>query len=150
MESVNETPVKRKRGRPRKSEASKQSNDSPIPTNQNIIEEVLNKHYKMMCNYVDENVTDIIKKIVNDVSTDLSDILINMLNKIDQIKHLTKEITRDDHIKEIIKEELQKIHQEETSEMDILRRELFDLKEKFHSVYQHINRCEETITSTEF
>lgn len=149
MESVNETPMKRKRGRPRKSEASKQSNDNPLPTYQNIIEEVLEKNYKMICNYVDENVTDMIKKMVNDVSNDLSDILTNMLNKIDQIKYLTKEITRDEHIKEIIKEELQKIHQEETSEMDILRRELFDLKEKFHSVYQHINRCEETITSTE-
>lgn len=148
MESVHETPMKRKRGRPRKTETP---SSSPLLSQSqsqqtDFFRKLLDEYHKKLCNYIDEH-SEIknIKQTINDVSKDLSDILINILKKIDQVKSLTKEITREELIKEIVRDELKKIYQDEVSEIELLKKALSDMKEKIGAIYnQSINRCEET------
>ena len=153
MESVNETPMKRKRGRPRKTETRSSPLLPPQPQSQSQQHEsfrkLLDEYHNKLCNYIDDH-SEIknIKQTINNVSKDLSDILINILKKIDQVKSLTKEITREELIKEIVRDELKKIYQDEVSEIELLKNELSDMKEKFGAIYQRINGCEET--SVEF
>ena len=151
MESVNETSMKRKRGRPRKTETPPLLPPQPQSQSQQheSFRKLLDEYHKKLCNHIDEH-SEIknIKQSINDVSKDLSEILINILRKIDQVKSLTKEITRDELIKEIVRDELKKIYQDEVSEIELLKKDLSDMKEKFNAIYQSINRCEET--SVEF
>jgi hypothetical protein len=146
MESVNDTPMKRKRGRPRKTETPSSPSSQQHQSQQNeFLRKLWDEYHKKLCNHIEEN-SEIknIKSTINDVSKDLSDILINILKKIDQVKSLTKEITREELIKEIVRDELKKIYQNEVSEIELLKKELFDMKEKFDTIYQSINICEET------
>lgn len=147
MESVNETSMKRKSGRPRKTDTPSSPQLQPKSQIQQngFLRKLLDEYYNKLCNHIDEH-SEIktFKQTINDVSKNLSDILINILKKIDQVKSLTKEITREELIKEIVIEELKKIYQDEVSEIELLKNELSDMKEKIDAVYKTINRCEET------
>lgn len=148
MESVNETPMKRKRGRPRKTE---QPSSPLLPQSQSqqteSLQKLLDEYHKKICNHIDEHSEmKNIKQTINDVSKTFGDILINIVRKIDQVKSLTKEITREELIKEIVRDELKKIYQDEVSEIELLKKELSDMKEKIGAIYQSIDRCEETST----
>lgn len=127
MESVNETPMKRKRGRPRKvcQPLSLQMQSQP---NEDI-KKLLDEYQKTICNH-------------------LSDILIDVVHKIEQVKSLTKEINRENLIKDIVRNELQKIFKNEASEIELVKKELMEMKDKYDTLYESIHRCQET--STEF
>lgn len=159
MESVNETPTtKKKRGRPRKTDTPNNSHLLPPSQlqNQHIVnaidarmQKLFDEHNQHICVHMDENnQIEEFESMLNVVSTDLSDILTTIVQKIDQVKSLTKEITREELIKEIVRDELKKLQKDDCSEIEILKRELSDLKNKFSNIYESINRCEET--STEF